>query len=157
MTPDATENSLEASPLPGLEHKLVGEIKPYRKREDTEVTAIRLNLEVESFTYRKWGGLQTCKGGDWIVDRNGNVHTVDATSFASTYKQIGPATYVKQGVVWAAPASCDGVIATKEGGTHYKQGDFLVWNDKECKDGYSIRKEIFETLYEPAPAPTQGG
>ena len=145
----------QSPPTSAEQPRLAAEIKTYRKREGTEVTAIRLNLEVDSFTYRKWGGLQTCKAGDWIVDHKGSVHTVDADSFARTYKQVGPATYVKQGVVWAAPASCDGVIATLEGGTHYKQGDVLVWNDKELKDGYAIRKDIFDTLYEPAPLPTQ--
>jgi hypothetical protein len=100
--------------------------------------------------------LQTCKGGDWIVDRDGSVHTVSADTFARTYRQIGPATYVKQGVVWAAPASCDGAIATKEGETHFKQGDFLVWNDPEGNDGYAIAKDVFASLYEPA-SPPEGG
>ncbi|MFN9548286.1 MAG: patatin-like phospholipase family protein [Cyanobacteriota bacterium] len=128
--------------------QLLGEVKTYRQREGTQVTAIRLNLEVESFTYHKWGGLQTCKAGDWIVEREGSVHTVAAESFARTYKQIGPATYIKQASVWAAPAGRDGVIKTKEGGTHYQQGDYLVWNDPERKDGYAISKDIFESLYE---------
>jgi hypothetical protein len=131
--------------------QLAGEIRPYRKREGTAVMAIQLKLDMDAFTYRKWGGLQTCKSGDWIVDRNGSVHTVDAETFARTYKQVGPATYVKQGQVWAAPARSDGAITTKEGVTHYKQGDVLVWNDKECKDGYAIAKDIFPTLYEPIP------
>ncbi len=108
---------------------------------------------METFTYHKWGALQTGKGGDWLVESNGRVHTVTADSFARTYKQIGPATYVKEGLVWAAPASCDGAIATQEGQTHYKQGDFLVWNDRERTDGYAIAKGTFETLYEPAPPP----
>ena len=154
----ATSSPAQQSPPTSAEQpRLAAPLKPYRKREGTEVTAIRLNLEVDAFTYHKWGGLQTCKGGDWIVEHKGNVHTVDADAFARTYKQVGPTTYAKQGVVWAAPASCDGVIATLEGGTHYKQGDVLVWNDKEGKDGYAIRKDIFDTLYEPAPAPAQDG
>lgn len=132
---------------------LASEVRTYRKREGTTVTAIQLNLDVRSFTYYKWGALQTCKAGDWIVDRNGSVHTVAAESFARTYKQIGPATYVKQGVVWAAPASCDGAIATQEGATHYQKGDFLVWNDKERNDGYAIKKDVFDALYELAPDP----
>jgi hypothetical protein len=130
-------------------------IRTYRQRKGTEVLAIQLNLDLEAFTYRKWGGLQTCRSGDWIVERNGSVHTVAADTFARTYKQVGPATYVKQGVVWAAPASRAGAIATLEGVTHYEEGDFLVWNDKERHDGYAIAKGIFASLYEPAPGPVE--
>jgi len=121
----------------------------YRQREELQVTAIRLNLDLKALTYRKWGGLQNGKSGDWIVEREGEVHTVDAESFARTYRQIGPATYVKQGMVWAKPAESDGVIHTREGETHYRQGDYLVWNDADGRDGYAICKEIFESLYEP--------
>jgi hypothetical protein len=143
--------SAQPSDQPSAPPRLAEEIRLYRKREGTEVLAIQLNLDMDAFTYRKWGGLQTCKSGDWIVDRNGSVHTVSAESFARTYKKVGPATYVKQGQVWAAAASCDGAIATKEGVTHYKQGDVLVWNDKELKDGYAIAKDVFASLYELVP------
>jgi|GEM_PF-178278 len=135
--------------------QLAEPIQTYRKREGTEVFAIQLNLDLEAFTYRKWGGVQTCRSGDWIVDRNGSVHTVAADTFARTYEKVGPATYVKRGVVWAAPASSAGAIATKEGATHYNQGDFLVWNNKDLTDGYAITKELFASLYEPAPAPEE--
>ena len=135
--------------------QLAEPVRTYRKRKGTEVFAIQLNLDIESFTYHKWGGLQTCRSGDWIVERNGSVHTVAADSFARTYKQVGPATYVKRGVVWAAPASRAGAIATQEGFTHVKSGDFLVWNDKELQDGYAIAKDTFASLYEPAPAPEE--
>lgn len=132
---------------------LASEVRTYRRRENSAVTAIQLNLDVRTFTYYKWGALQSCKSGDWLVERDGSVYTVAAESFARTYKPIGPATYVKQGVVWAAPASCDGAIPTREGETHYQQGDFLVWNDKERKDGYAIKKDVFDSLYEPDPQP----
>lgn len=147
------QNTAGADPLPLPQ--LAEPIQTYRKREGTEVFAIQLNLDLEAFTYRKWGGVQTCRRGDWIVDRNGSVHTVAADTFARTYEKVGPATYVKRGVVWAAPASSAGAIATKEGSTHYNQGDFLVWNDKDLTDGYAITKEIFASLYEPAPAPEE--
>ena len=45
----------------------------YLKREQAAVAAIQLNLETDGFTYRKWGGEQTCKPGDWIVDNGGDV------------------------------------------------------------------------------------
>jgi len=135
--------------------KLAEPIRTYRERKRTEVFAIQLKLDIESFTYRKWGGLQTCRSGDWLVEHDGNVHTVAADSFARTYKQVGPATYVKQGVVWAAPASRAGAIATREGFTHVNPGDVLVWNDKELQDGYAMPKDTFASLYEPAPAPEE--
>jgi len=151
----AAEPSLQAvSPAP--EPGLPAGVSTYRQRESAQVTAIQLNLEMEAFTFRKWGALQTCRPGDWIVERNGSVHTVAADSFARTYKKIGPATYVKQATVWAVPAASAGVIATKEGETHYKQGDVLVWNDKEGTDGYAIRKDIFESLYERTPTEMPG-
>jgi hypothetical protein len=45
----------------------MGSLKEFRRRERTTVAAVRLDLETEGFTYRKWGGPQQCKGGDWIV------------------------------------------------------------------------------------------
>ena len=40
----------------------------YVKRSDQVVVAVQLALETTGFTYRKWGGVQTCKAGDWIVN-----------------------------------------------------------------------------------------
>jgi hypothetical protein len=121
----------------------------FRQREERQVTAIRLNLDLEAFAYRKWGGLQKARSGDWLVERNGKVHTVNGDIFARTYRQIAPATYVKQSIVWAKPAESDGAIHTNEGETHYRKGDYLVWNDQEGRDGYAISREVFESLYEP--------
>ncbi|MFM7269741.1 MAG: patatin-like phospholipase family protein [Cyanobium sp.] len=123
--------------------------RPYRQRPGKPVTAIRLNLDLEAFTYHKWGALQSAKPGDWLVERDGAVHSVDAQSFARTYRQVGPATYVKEATVWAKPADEAGVIPTLEGETHYRRGDYLVWNDREGQEGYAIAREKFETLYEP--------
>ncbi|MEB3155936.1 MAG: patatin-like phospholipase family protein [Cyanobacteriota bacterium] len=149
--PGAADRPPRAEPL--APPSLAAPIRTYRQRKGTEVVAIQLNLDLEAFTYRKWGGLQTCRRGDWIVERNGSAHTVAADVFARTYKRVGPGTYVKQSVVWAAPASRAGAIATREGVTHYKQGDVLVWNDKDRQDGYAIAKDVFASLYEPVPAP----
>ena len=122
---------------------------PYRRRPGRPVTAIRLNLDLEDFTYHKWGARQRAKPGDWLVERDGEVHSVDAESFARTYRQVGPATYVKEATVWAKPADEAGAIPTLEGETHYRRGDYLVWNDREGRDGYAMDKATFETLYEP--------
>ena len=57
--------------------------------------AIQLNLATEGFRYEKWGGTQTCKAGDWIVNNNGDVYSIDAESFARTYHSVGNGLYVK--------------------------------------------------------------
>lgn len=125
------------------------ERRRYRRREATSVTAVRLDLETGGFTYRKWGAIQRCKPGDWLVDNGGDVYTVDADSFAATYRPIGPGRYRKSGVVWAEQAEAPGAIETKEGATDYDAGDFLVFNDEAGKDGYAMSAETFRRLYEP--------
>lgn len=122
--------------------------KCYRKRADQLVTAVRLNLDTSGFEYRKWGSLQRCKAGDWIVENGGEVYTVDAESFSRTYVEVGPGRYFKAGRVWAERAKSGGEIRTKEGQTHYSAGDYLVFNDQDGSDGYSMPAERFLTLYE---------
>ena len=63
----------------------------YVRRPDRPVTAVRLALDTDGLVYRKWGGEQRAKPGDWIVDNDGDVYTVDADVFERTYRQIGPA------------------------------------------------------------------
>ena len=140
-TQPVRSQSADANPCDGC--------RIYRQREGKQVHAIRLNLDLDAFSFRKWGGLQKAKRGDWLIERDGDTYTVDAEVFARTYQQIGPATYVKQSSVWAKPADSDGVILTREGGTHYRKGDYLVWNDPEGLDGYAISRDKFENLYAP--------
>ena len=124
----------------------------FRKRQATQVVAVRLDLDTDGFSYRKWGGVQTCKAGDWIVDNAGEVHTVDAESFARTYRAVGaasPGRYEKVAPVWAEVAPEAGQIATKEGVTHYPAGAYLVYNDAEARDGYAVEAAVFERQYEP--------
>ena len=122
----------------------------YVRRAGTQVVAIQLDLDTSGFTYRKWGGEQTCKPGDWIVNNGGDVYTVDRDTFASTYRAEGPGLYRKVSSVWAEVADRDGAIRTKEGVTHYKAGAYLVFNDEEGQDGYAVTASAFEALYEPA-------
>jgi hypothetical protein len=122
--------------------------KRYRRRPDTPVVAVRLDLETEGFSYRKWGALQHCKAGDWIVDNDGDTYTVDAESFAATYRQLGPGTYVKTTPVWARQADSEGVVSTKEGATHHAAGDYIVSNHEDGSDGYAMSADKFERLYE---------
>ncbi len=122
----------------------------FKRKSLTTVTAVRLDLDTEGFVYRKWGGSQRCKGGDWIVNSSGETYTVDAESFALTYRQLSPGVYVKDAPVWAERAEVAGEIPTKEGRSAYQAGDILVFNDAERRDGYAMSAERFALLYEPA-------
>ena len=64
----------------------------YVKRDTEFVLAVQLDLETAGFTYEKWGGTQTCKAGDWIVNNAGDTYTVDRDSFARTYRATSPFT-----------------------------------------------------------------
>jgi len=127
----------------------MGERLRYRKKATAFVTAVRLELETDGFTYHKWGGVQRCKPGDWIVDNDGDVYTVDAEVFARTYRRVSPGMYAKATPVWAEVAETGGVIRTKEGASRYVAGDFLVYNDEAGGDGYCMGAEKFRAMYEP--------
>src|SRR5690606_52261 len=59
----------------------MSERRRYKKRKDRPVVAIRLDLDTDGFEYRKWDDVQRCKRGDWIVDNDGDIYTIDARSF----------------------------------------------------------------------------
>ncbi len=86
--------------------------RKYLKRATEFVIAVQVNLDMEGFTYQKWGGTQRCKRGDWLVDNNGDVYTVDGNTFTRTYRSSGPGTYVKATPVWAEVAGTAGAIRT---------------------------------------------
>lgn len=111
--------------------------------------AVRLDLDLEGFIYQKWGGTQHCKRGDWLVNNQGDVYTVDGETFDRTYRSVSPGIYEKHAPVWAEQTSESGTIKTKEGSTAYEPGDYLVFNDPAGKDGHAIKKESFHALYEP--------
>lgn len=127
----------------------MGELRRFRKKGGAVVTAVQVDLDTDGFSYRKWGGSQTCKPGDWIVDNQGDVYTIDRQTFEKTYRSTGPGVYAKTKAVWAEIAEADGVISTKEGVTHYQAGDYIVFNDKNRLDGYAVSAEKFEAMYEP--------
>ncbi len=124
-------------------------VRKYRRKTDSYVTAVQLNLDTEGFTYRKWGALQTCRPGDWIVENAGDTYTVSRDSFAKTYRQLSPGVYVKFAEVYAIVAVQAGTIQTQEGSTDYYAGDYLVYNNPDLSDGYAVSKARFEALYEP--------
>src|SRR3954447_3974410 len=122
----------------------------YVKRPSEFVVAVKLDLATDGFTYRKWGGTQTCKRGDWLVNNDGDTYSVDSETFARTYRATGPGTYVKTTPVWAEVAAAAGEVRTKEGATHYEPGDYLVYNEPDGGDAYAVARESFERMYEPA-------
>jgi hypothetical protein len=121
----------------------------YIRRPDRPATAVRLMLDTDGLVYRKWGGEQRAKPGDWIVDNDGDVYTVDADVFARTYRQTGPGMFVKAAPIWAEKAQSAGSVRTKEGVTHYEAGDYLVSNDSDESDRYAMSAAKFEALYMP--------
>lgn len=123
-------------------------LQRYRKRPSHAVTAIRLTLDTEGLHYTKWGAEQYCKSGDWLVDNNGDVYTIDADSFSQTYKQVQPGRYIKTTPVWAEQADAGGFFNTKEGLSEYKAGDFIVFNNPDRTDGYPVDESIFLAMYE---------
>ena len=126
----------------------MGERRRYRKKANQFIIAVQLNMETEGFVYQKWGGEQHCKPGDWLVDNQGAVYTVDRDSFENTYAQKGPGIYVKKTPVWAEKATEPGKVATKEGFSHYQAGDYLVSNNGDGSDVYCISAKKFESMYE---------
>ncbi|MEZ4447231.1 MAG: hypothetical protein R3B72_49585 [Polyangiaceae bacterium] len=123
--------------------------RKYRKRQEQTVVAVKLDLEMEPLVYHKWGARQTCEGGDWLVDNDGDVYTIDADSFAKTYVEQSRGMYKKVGVVWAEQADEQGAIPTKEGSTSYEAGDYLVFNEPDGTDGYAVASAKFDKMYEP--------
>jgi len=125
--------------------------RKYRKKAGALVTAVQLDLDTKGFTYRKWGGEQTCKPGDWIVENRGDVYTIDREVFEATYEKRGQGTYAKVVQVWAEVAGTPGAVETKEGVTHYSATAYLVSNDPDGRDRWAVEADKFEEMYEPAP------
>jgi hypothetical protein len=119
----------------------------YRKKADQFVIAVRLDLDTDGLVYRKWGGRQHAKRGDWLVDNRGEVYSVDARSFARTYKRLRPGTYVKTTPVWAELAARNGSVRTREGLSRYRKGDYIVYNDRDARDGYCMSARTFKAMY----------
>lgn len=124
----------------------------YRRRPGQNVVAVQLQLDTDGFVYRKWGAEQRCKPGDWLVDNNGDLYTVDAAAFARTYRPAGRGTYFKATPVWAEVAARDGFVQTKEGRSRYATGDYLVYNEESGGDAYCMSAAKFEAMYEPDPS-----
>ncbi|HSB70468.1 MAG TPA: hypothetical protein VLT62_14165 [Candidatus Methylomirabilis sp.] len=121
----------------------------YRKNADRCVVAVQLDLDTDGFAYRKWGAEQRCKRGDWLVDNEGDIYSVDGEVFAKTYRRVSPGLYVKTTPVWAEVATEPGSVVTKEGQSHFTAGDYLVYNNEDGTDAYCMSAAKFESMYEP--------
>jgi hypothetical protein len=128
---------------------MADEARRYVRRPDRPVAAVRLALDTDGVIYRKWGGEQRAKAGDWIVDNDGDTYSVDAAVFARTYRQVGVGAYVKTTPVWAERMQQSGSVSTKEGATRYEAGDYRVSNNSDGSDAYAMTAEKFESLYMP--------
>ena len=128
----------------------MSDLREFVRRTKTTVTAVQLDVETDGFMYEKWGGTQRCKQDDWIVNNAGDTYTVDAESFAKTYRRLSPGVYEKFASVWAREALEAGTITTKDGSTDYVAGDFLVFNEEDGQDGYAMSAKTFHELYESA-------
>jgi hypothetical protein len=127
----------------------------YVRRPDRPVVAVQLSVETDGLVYTKWGGQQRAKQGDWLVDNDGDVYTVEEDVFARTYRAVdrvkNPGAYVKTTPVWAVEATTPGSVKTKEGESRYESGDFIVSNDPDGADSYAIARDKFHALYILAP------
>jgi hypothetical protein len=139
-------------PVPPTPAPVAGR-RPYRRRDDQPIVAVRLDLDTDGFAYRQWGDLQRCKRGDWLATNGTETYSIDAGTFERTYRPLGDGRYRKVTPTWAERASADGTVATKEGLTHYRAGDYLASNEADGGDPWAIPAERFETLYEPCPEP----
>lgn len=124
--------------------------RKYVKKPTAFVTAVKLDLETDGLSYTKWGGRQRAKRGDWIVDNDGDVYTVDAEVFARTYRPLEKGAFVKTTPIWAERATSSGAVRTKEGSSRYEPGDYLVSNEEDGSDAYCVSAAKFESMYEPA-------
>lgn len=124
------------------------ERRRYRRKPGQEVIAVQLRLDTPGFTYRKWGSDQRCKPGDWLVDNDGEIYTVDNEVFSRTYREVRRGAYAKTTPIWAERAQEADSVATKEGRTQISEGDYVVFNDEGGTDAYAMSAEKFRSLYE---------
>lgn len=112
------------------------------------VTAIQIKLDTEGLFYNKWGSNQIGKKNDWLVESaTGSVYTIDNESFEKTYKLYSKGRYIKFASIWVTIADHDGNIKTKEGYSHYKDGDYLVANNQNGEDPYTPPADVIKNNY----------
>ena len=129
--------------------------KKYKKRPKYHVTAVQFDLQSEGFNYQKWGSSQYCKPGDWLINNDDDIYTVDKDYFKEHYRKVSAGVFEKVGEIWAEPTESDGSIETIEGETNFRAGDYLVFDRRHGGIGYAISKARFERWYEPLDVEVQ--
>lgn len=122
--------------------------RKYRKREQKIVIGVEINLETDGFRYNKWGGVQKCSAGDWLVNNGGACYTIGSENFAKTYTELQPGQFAKTAPVWASQADEAGKVKKNEGFTKYPRGDYIVCNNEDGTDVYAVEIIKFEEMYE---------
>lgn len=82
------------------------------------------------------------------MDNGGDIYTIDGGVFAKSYRKVSPGSYVKTTPVWAEVADKPGSVVTNEGESHYRAGDYLVFNNEDGTDAYCVNRAKFESMYE---------
>ena len=124
-------------------------MKKYHKKATQTVVAVQLNLDTEGLHYQKWGDQQFAKKGDWLIDNDGSIYSIDKAAFARTYQLVSPGQYQKVSDIYAKLADKDSCIDTLEGKTHFLKGDYIVYeNPGQTEGAYAVSAEKFEAMYD---------
>ena len=124
-------------------------MKKYHKKAAQTIVAVQLNLDTDGLQYQKWGDSQFAKKGDWLVNNNGSIYSIDNAAFARAYQLVSPGQYQKVSDIYAKLSDSDGAIETLEGKTHYLKGDYLVYeNLGQIEGAYAVSAERFEDMYD---------
>lgn len=121
-------------------------MKTYRKKATHTVFAIQASIKGNIY-YEKWDHNQKATEGDYLVDNEGDVYTVEKVTFESTYTEVGDHRYAKTALVKAEQATESGKIRTLEGLSSHNAGDYIVHNPRQG-DVYVVPQNEFESVYE---------
>ena len=129
----------------------MSELKKYVPKSNATVIAVQIDLDIEGFTYVKWGAEQRCSRGDWLVDNHGDVYTITDDTFTRTYRMERPGLYRKITPVWARVAHAKGTVLSEEGETEYEPGDYVAFHAPGAELGWAVKPAKFRERYDLAP------
>ncbi|RLB39096.1 MAG: hypothetical protein DRH30_10435 [Deltaproteobacteria bacterium] len=105
---------------------------------------------MEPLKYRKWGGDQVAKPGDWLVFSNDSTYTIDADEFEKTYERVSDGVYQKSSLTYARELVGNGSWPTLEGDSDYSEGDYLCASNPKMNDAYPVDRGVFLDTYRSA-------